>query len=200
MHQLRLPTVLLALCLALSACSRAAEVPPPTTSAAQPTTEPAATEPTTTTEPAATEPAATEPAEGNTWLVMLYSDADDEVLEKDIFTDLNEAEAIDPSSRITVVAQIDRYKGAFDGDGDWNGARRIVVGHDSNLDSIGSQTVEDLGEVNMADGQTLVDFATWAINSYPADHYALILSDHGMGWPGGWPDPDPASPAPMARR
>ena len=47
----------------------------------------------------------------------------------------------------------------------------------------------DLGEANMADGQTLVDFVTWAIQTYPADKYVLILSDHGMGWPGGWSDP-----------
>jgi hypothetical protein len=43
----------------------------------------------------------------------------------------------------------------------------------------------------MADGGSLVDFVTWAMNSYPADKYVLILSDHGMGWPGGWSDPAP---------
>jgi hypothetical protein len=49
----------------------------------------------------------------------------------------------------------------------------------------------DLGEVNMADGKTLVDFVTWGIKNYPADKYVLILSDHGLGWPGGWSDPSP---------
>ena len=29
------------------------------------------------------------------------------------------------------------------------------------------------------------------MENYPADKYALVLSDHGMGWPGGWSDPDP---------
>jgi hypothetical protein len=48
--------------------------------------------------------------------------------------------------------------------------------------------VEDLGEVNMADGNTLVDFVLWAVQQYPSDRYVLILSDHGMGWPGGWSD------------
>ncbi|MBK8048455.1 MAG: hypothetical protein IPK16_15865 [Anaerolineales bacterium] len=55
--------------------------------------------------------------------------------------------------------------------------------------------VEDLGEVNMADGDTLVDFVAWAAKEYPADKYVLILSDHGMGWPGGWSDPDPKAQA-----
>jgi hypothetical protein len=53
--------------------------------------------------------------------------------------------------------------------------------------------LNDLGEVNMADGGSLVDFVTWAMQSYPADRTVLVLSDHGMGWPGGWSDPAPAS-------
>jgi hypothetical protein len=48
--------------------------------------------------------------------------------------------------------------------------------------------VASLGEVNMADADTLVDFITWAVQTYPASKHALILSDHGMGWPGGWSD------------
>ena len=43
----------------------------------------------------------------------------------------------------------------------------------------------------MSDGDTLVDFVTWAVDTFPADKHALILSDHGMGWPGGWSDPAP---------
>jgi hypothetical protein len=36
---------------------------------------------------------------GQKWLVMLYDDADDEVLEQDIFVDLNEAETVGPIQR-----------------------------------------------------------------------------------------------------
>lgn len=60
---------------------------------------------------------------------------------------------------------------------------------DSDLRTVNSQQVADIGQVNMADANTLVDFVTWAIKTYPADKYALIMSDHGMGWPGGWSDP-----------
>jgi Clostripain family len=130
---------------------------------------------------------------GQTWLVMLYQDADDQVLEQDIFVDLNEAERVGSSDRVTIVAQLDRYRGAFQGDGDWSSAKRYLVTQDDNLNSIRSQVVEDLGEVNMADGTTVVEFVTWALQSYPADRTVLILSDHGMGWPGGWSDPAPDS-------
>ncbi|MFO7632857.1 MAG: hypothetical protein R6W76_09970 [Caldilinea sp.] len=42
------------------------------------------------------------------WLVMLYQNADDEVLEADIFTDLNEAELVGSTDAVTIVAQMDR--------------------------------------------------------------------------------------------
>jgi len=129
--------------------------------------------------------------DGQTWLVMLYQDADDKILEKDIYLDLNEAEKGGASDHVRVVAQLDRYSGGYTGDGNWTGAKRFVVGADDDLGTIASREVGDLGEVNMSSGQTLVDFVTWAIFDYPADKYVLILSDHGMGWPGGWTDPTP---------
>ena len=138
-------------------------------------------------------PAIPPPAPGSagqaSWLVMLYQDADDKILEQDIYVDLNEAERVGSSDQVHIVAQLDRYQAGYQGDGDWASARRYYVTRDNDLNRVGSQQVADLGEVNMADGQTLVDFVTWAIQTYPADRQMLILSDHGMGWPGGWTDP-----------
>ncbi len=126
-----------------------------------------------------------------TWLVMLYQNADDKVLEKDIHVDLNEAERVGSSEHLHIVSQIDRYRAGFTGDGGWSSTRRFYVTQDNDLSRIGSQEIADLGELNMADGATLVDFATWAIETFPADRHVLILSDHGLGWPGGWADPAP---------
>jgi hypothetical protein len=128
---------------------------------------------------------------GRTWLIMMYQDADDATLERDIFTDLNEAEFIGSSDQVHIVAQLDRFDGGFDGDGDWKSTKRYYLTQDDDLGSINSEEVMDLGEANMADRDTLVDFVTWAAETYPADKHVLILSDHGMGWPGGWSDPDP---------
>ncbi len=129
--------------------------------------------------------------DGPTWLVMLYQDADDKVLEKDIYLDLNEAERAGSSERMHIVSQVDRYSAGYRGDGDWSTTKRFYVTLDDDLNSVYSQEVADLGEVNMADGDVLVDFVTWAIDTYPADKHVLILSDHGMGWPGGWSDANP---------
>jgi clostripain len=134
-------------------------------------------------------------ASDQTWTIMLYQDADDKILEEDIFLDLNEAERVGSSSNVNIVAQLDRFNGGFAGDGNWTTARRYFITRDNDLQTINSDLIEDLGEVNMADAQTLVDFVVWAAENYPADKYVLIMSDHGIGWPGGWSDPDPAVPA-----
>ncbi len=128
-----------------------------------------------------------------TWTVMLYQDADDQILEQDIYMDLNEAERVGSGKQVNIVAQMDRYLGAYRADGDWTSARRYYLTQDDDLFHLHSKMVADLGEVSMADPQTLVDFATWAIKTYPADKYVLILSDHGMGWPGGITDPKPST-------
>ncbi len=131
-------------------------------------------------------------ASGDTWLVMLYQDADDKILEKDIYLDLNEAERVGSTENVRIVSQIDRYSGGYTGDGNWSSTRRYYLTQDQDLTRVGSQLVADLGELNMADPNTLIDFVTWAVETFPSDKYALIMSDHGMGWPGGWTDPDPA--------
>jgi hypothetical protein len=125
------------------------------------------------------------------WLVMLYQNADDPILEGDIFTDLNEAEWVGSTEAVTMVAQLDRYDGEFDGDGDWTGTKRFLIERDRDLTAIGSEELDDLGEVDSGAPQTLVDFAVWAMKTYPAKKYALILSDHGAGWVGGWNDDAP---------
>lgn len=79
------------------------------------------------------------------WLVMLYQNADDEVLEGDIYTDLNEAELIGSTDDVTIVSQFDRYDGAFDGDGDWTTAKRYFVTQDDDLETVNSEELEDSG-------------------------------------------------------
>ncbi len=125
------------------------------------------------------------------WLVMLYQNADDEVLEGDIYTDLNEAELVGSTDDVTIVSQFDRYAGAFAGDGDWTGTKRFLVTQDDDLSTVNSQELEDMGELDSGDPATLTDFVVWAMTNFPAKKYALILSDHGAGWMGGWNDDTP---------
>jgi len=52
--------------------------------------------------------------------------------------------------------------------------------------------LEDLGAKNMASPQTLSDFVTWSKTQFPAQHYALILWNHGGGTQGYGFDTSPA--------
>jgi len=74
-----------------------------------------------------TKPSSSSQAKGQTWLVMLYQDADDKILEQDIYVDLNEAERVGSSDRVKIVAQMDRYNGGYQGDGDWVSAKRFFI-------------------------------------------------------------------------
>lgn len=130
------------------------------------------------------------------WLIMIYSAADDNILEEDMMIDLQEAELVGSNDDIKIVVQTDRYDGAYAGMDDWYGAKRFLITQDDDPTRFGSTEVEDLGEVNMSDGATLVEFIEWAVSRYPARKTMLILSDHGAGWPGGWGDPDPGGPGP----
>ncbi len=134
--------------------------------------------------------------DGQTWLVMLYQDADDKILEEDIYLDFNEAERIGSNDRLHIVSQVDRFNRGFSGDGNWDSTKRYYLTQDANLKIVASQELMDMGEVNMASGDSLVDFVTWATETFPADKHVLIMSDHGMGWPGGWSDPAPGGKGP----
>jgi len=52
----------------------------------------------------------------------------------------------------------------------------------------GVRKMEELGPLNMASPDTLVDFVKWGMNKYPAKHYMIVVQGHGGAWHGGLPD------------
>jgi hypothetical protein len=117
------------------------------------------------------------------WTFMVYLDGDNN-LESAGIDDLNEMEFAGSSASVNIVVQFDRTGGYDTSNGDWTTARRYYVTKDANgYDStIVSTMIADLGELNMGNPQTLINFANWAMTNYPAQNYALILWDHGGGW------------------
>jgi hypothetical protein len=55
---------------------------------------------------------------------------------------------------------------------------------DDTTDSISSKVLDSLGQPDMSDPQTLRDFVKYGVEHYPAQHYMLIINDHGDGWKG----------------
>lgn len=117
------------------------------------------------------------------WTFMLYAVADND-LEPYIYGDLLEMQAVASTDQINIVAQVDRAEGFDDGYGDWTEARRFHLSPGMNE----LQLVQNIGEVNGGDPASLVDFVTWTITNYPAEHYALVIWSHGGGWLGIGPD------------
>jgi len=118
------------------------------------------------------------------WLFMVYLDADNN-LESAGIDDLNEMEVAGSTDNVKIVVEMDRAERDFDDDtsnGNWTGAKRFYVTEDADQAIINSPVIADLGEVNMGDPATLQSFIEWSIANYPAQHYALVLWDHGSGW------------------
>lgn len=115
------------------------------------------------------------------WTVMVFINGDNN-LEEWALADVNEMEEVGSDNAVNIVVQVDRSKGYTSADGDWTGARRYLVEQDDAKKTIGSPVVEDLGEVDSGLPETVTDFVQWAVSTYPADHYALILWDHGDNW------------------
>ncbi|MEQ1935220.1 MAG: clostripain-related cysteine peptidase, partial [Fimbriimonadaceae bacterium] len=64
----------------------------------------------------------------------------------------------------------------------FDGTRRYLVSPDTTA-AIASELVQDMGSgVDMGKPQTLKDFLDWAKTYYPADHYGVIIWNHGNGW------------------
>ena len=117
------------------------------------------------------------------WTVMVYM-AGDNNLEAYALADLNEMEFVGSVTGVNVVVQIDRAAGYDSSNDDWTSARRYFVTRDTNLNTINSEQVADLGETNTGDPATLSDFITWGLTTYRARHYALVIWDHGGSWLG----------------
>lgn len=119
------------------------------------------------------------------WTVMVYMDGDNN-LEQYAVDDLNEMEAVGSTEKVNIVVQFDRHPGYDNTNGDWTNTKRYYVTKDINgYDSvITSSEITNMGEVNMGDPNELTSFVNWAKTNYPADHYLLVLWDHGSGWKG----------------
>ena len=114
------------------------------------------------------------------WTVMIYLDADNS-LESAGINDINEMEMVGSTADVNIVVQADRIPGYDISNSDWTNTRRYYITQDSNPILINSE-FNDLGELNMGEPQTLIDFTNWAIINYPAKKYLLVIWNHGGGF------------------
>ena len=119
--------------------------------------------------------------DGGTWTVLAYEIADTD-LEPFMMADVGEMGEVGSQESLSIVSLVDRAEGYTDeavlGLDDWVGGKLLEITPG------GAEELEDLGDVNTGDPQVLADFIARGVAEYPADNYALIVSDHGASWPG----------------
>jgi len=137
-------------------------------------------------------PGASQPAGAGQkkWTVMVYMSADNN-LEPDGIHDFNEMESVGSSDEVNIVVQFDRTPAYDASNENWTGTRRYYITKDSDMTTISSKMMVDLGEANMGDPATLSNYTTWAVDKYPAERYLVVFWDHGGAWHGVcWDDTD----------
>ena len=178
-----------ATCIVLAACgggSSDTKKPGTTPVAEAPVTIAATTDGPTVSEPV-TEPvteapsAATSGGDVKAWTVLVYSIADTD-LEPFMMDDVSEMGSVGSNDDLSIVALVDR---AADYSSDpvleipnWQGAKLLNIRRGT------ADIVEEMGDINTGDPQVLADFISRGITENPAEHYSLIISDHGASWPG----------------
>lgn len=104
------------------------------------------------------------------WTVMVYM-AGDNSLDPEGSLDLLEMKKVGSTDNLNIVAQFDRAAGHV--------ARRYYLRKGG---LVTGDAVDSLGAVNTGDPKCLGDFIQWGFKNYPADHYLLVLWNHGQGW------------------
>lgn len=121
------------------------------------------------------------------WTVIAYYGGDTN-LEHGILHDLKEFENAGGSdSTVRVVALFDRNPENFVSDPDWHSSRiyEVTATTDPDPDTLSSTAITDLGVSQVTgDGQFFARYMAWAVEHFPAQHYALAFGSHGAAWEG----------------
>jgi hypothetical protein len=105
------------------------------------------------------------------WTVMVYL-AGDNNLDSAGVIDLKEMKKVGSTEQINVIAQFDREGKAI-------ATNRYYIRKGGTL---AKDVVGSLGETNMGNPRVLEDFIKWGIKNYPAEHYLVVVWNHGNGW------------------
>ncbi|NRF37406.1 clostripain-related cysteine peptidase [Pedobacter foliorum] len=113
------------------------------------------------------------------WTVLVFMNADND-LEAHGIEDFLEMAQVPNSDLVNVLVQMDRTPGWTDEYGDWDQTLRFKISQGMTPTVV--ESLEDLKETNMGDPVVLRNFINWGKEKYPAEHYLLVIWDHGDGW------------------
>jgi hypothetical protein len=105
------------------------------------------------------------------WTIMLYL-AGDNNLDANGMIDILEMKKVGSTAGFNVIVQFDRAGAGIP-------TMRYYLQKGTSLQA---DVVESLGETNTGKPDVLLDFIKWGAEKYPAEHYMLVLWNHGQGW------------------
>ncbi len=100
------------------------------------------------------------------WTFAVYMDADNS-LNDAALGNLNQMEEVGSNRDINVIVEQD---------GKYSPVNRYFIKQGSLV------KLQNLGELDMAKVETLEDFGKWIKDNFPADHYFIVIWDHGLGF------------------
>ncbi len=120
------------------------------------------------------------PAPHGKWTVLVYMNAANDL---DAYSSVNmqQMQQVAANSNVSFVVQWKQSTKVTPA-ATFNGTRRYLI--KSNLTSnVQNQLLQDMGtNVDMGVPATLNSFIAWGKKYFPADHYCLVIWDHGNGW------------------
>jgi hypothetical protein len=123
-------------------------------------------------------------AESAEWTIMVFMNGKNN-LEVDAIDNFYSMAAVDSTAQVNVVVELGRPEKHYtDSDDGWSGVRRFLIKKGSRprvSDSLSN--LQDEGKnTDMGRPEPLKDFLSWAMSKFPANHYMLIIWNHGQGW------------------
>ncbi len=123
--------------------------------------------------------AQTEAPAAAAWTVMIFMDGDND-LDRYALDDFEEMARVGSDQRVNILVQLDRAANETSTpNAHWTQTVRFRVKQGMVAQPNAGL---DLGEVDMGSPAALSEFIAWGTRGYPADHYALVIWDHGQGW------------------
>lgn len=107
------------------------------------------------------------------WTLLIFMNGNNSL---DSYTDVNlkQIEQVGSTPGVNVVVEwASEHRGK---------TVRMLMQKSTTPDKIVSPVLQDMGQIDMGDYKELVSFVQWGVEKFPAEHYGIVVWDHGSGW------------------
>ena len=116
---------------------------------------------------------ASAPAPVKDWTFLVYINGNNNLDEFGALN-INQMETVGSTDKVNVLVE-------------WaslarKSVQRLYVKKDNDTAKVTSPVVQTLGNIDMGDYRSVIEFVRWGAQNYPAKHYFVDIWNHGSGW------------------